>query len=43
MSLCPQGIFEQRKNQKSFGRRIHFFFKGIIDIKNKVHGVLSES
>lgn len=23
--------------------RIHFFFKGIIDIKNKVHGVLSES
>ena len=23
--------------------RIHFFFKGIIDFKNKVHGVLSES
>ena len=36
MSLCPQGIFEQRKNQKSFCRRIHFFFKGIIDFKNKV-------
>lgn len=23
-------------------KRIHFFFKGIIDFKNKVHGVLSE-